>query len=204
MSTSLCSIAEISEAIISGLSGALGKGYPILYNSIGVISIFLQFMIYQMRSKKGIVVLGIFSNIGWLSYFALQGDLISGTSGVIGIMSKIIILLSANHHWAKSKWWNILFVAVAGAYSSFTFKGIIDIFALTASLLSITSYFMKKPNDVRKVALFAYCAYVCNSISKLYVVALIADVTALISVIISLIRYKDEKDEEQESAEEQN
>jgi hypothetical protein len=75
-----------------------------------------------------------------------------------------------------------------------------DIFAFVASMLSVSAYFMKKENDIRKLFLFAYCAYICNSISKLYVVALIADVTALISVIVSLIRYR-KKDQEEELAE---
>ena len=48
---------------------------------------------------------------------------------------------------------------------------------------------MTKENDIRKTALFAFCAFACNSISKMYIVALIADLTALISIITSLIRY---------------
>ncbi|MBE5753263.1 MAG: YgjV family protein [Clostridiales bacterium] len=198
----LFSVSEISEWIVSTLSAKLGNGYSLLYNAIGVVAIFLQIMIFQMRSKKNIVLLGLFSNIGWMSYFSLQGDLISCTSGIIGIVSKIIILLGAKHRWADSKWWSVCFLAFAGTYSAFTFKGMMDIFAFVASMLSVSAYFMKKENDIRKLFLFAYCAYICNSISKLYVVALIADVTALISVIVSLIRYR-KKDKEEELGENQ-
>ena len=192
----LFSISEVSEWIVSTLGEKLGNGYPLLYNAIGVVSIFLQIMIFQMRSKKKIVLLGLFSNIGWMSYFSLQGDLISCTSGIIGIVSKIIILLGSKHRWADSKWWSICFLAFAGTYSVLTFKGWLDIFAFVASMLSVSAYFIKKENNMRKVFLFSYCAYICNSISKLYVVALIADVTALISVIVSLIRYRNQTKED--------
>ena len=188
----LFSIADISEKMVKILDGAMGIWYPILFNAIGVISIFLQFMIFQMKRKKQIVFEGILSDIGWLSYFALQGDFISGTANIIGIMSKIIILLQSKYRWAESKLWNIFFVAFAAVFSVLTFKVWMDIFALIACTLSILAFFMTKENNIRKVALLAYCAFACNSISKLYIVALIADITALISCIIALMRYKNE------------
>ena len=186
----LFSIADISEKMVKALDGAMGIGYPILFNAIGVISIFLQFAIFQMKRKKQIVFVGILSDIGWLSYFILQGDFISSTANIIGIMSKIIILMQGKYRWAESKLWNIFFVAFAAVFSICTFKVWMDVFAVAACTLSILAFFMTKENNIRKVALLAYCAFACNSISKLYVVALIADITALISCIISLIRYR--------------
>lgn len=179
--------------MVERLGNSMGIGYPILFNSVGVISIFLQFAIYQMSSKKRIVSLGIINDIGWLSYFVLQGDFISGTASIIGIMSKCIILLQGKYRWAESKFWNVFFVAFAGGFALLTFKNLVDIFAVVACSLSILAFFMKKENDIRKIALLAYCAFACNSISKHYIVALIADISTLISCISSLFRYKQEQ-----------
>ena len=192
----LFSIANVSEGMVKAFEDTMGVGYPILYNAIGVISIFLQFMIFQMKCKKRIVFVGILSDIGWLSYFALQGDFISGTANIIGIMSKVVIILQSKYRWAESKLWNIFFVAFAAVFSVLTFKVWMDIFALIACTLSILAFFMEKENNIRKVALFAYCAFACNSISKFYIVALIADITALISCVMGLIRYKNNEVEE--------
>ena len=187
----LLSIADVSNGIVKALDDAIGIGYPILFNTIGVISIFLQFMIFQMQHKKRIVFVGIMSDIGWLLYFALQGDLISGTANIIGIMAKNIVLLREKHCWAKSQWWNIFFVAFATIFAIYTYRVWMDVFAIAACTLSILAFFMKEENGIRKVALLAYCAFACNSISKLYIVALIADITAIASCIIALIRYKE-------------
>lgn len=186
----MLSFADVSEKLVNALDSRMGVGYPILFNTIGVISIFLQFMIFQMKRKKQIVFVGITSDIGWLSYFALQGDFISGTANIIGIMSKIIILLQEKHAWAKSMLWNVFFVAFAAVFSVLTFQVWMDVFALAACTLSILAFFMSKENSIRKVALLAYCAFACNSISKLYIVALIADITALISCALALVRYR--------------
>ena len=190
MQNSLLFISSISQALISALDRLLGWGYPILYNGIGVISILLQFMVFQMKHKRKIVFVGIASDFGWLSYFALQGDFISGTASIIGIMSKIVILLQEKHAWAKSKAWNVFFVVFATGFALATFQAWMDIFALIASALSISAFFMKDENAIRKVALLSFCAFACNSISKVYVVALIADVTAILSCIVALLRYK--------------
>lgn len=192
-------INELSKNIVDGLDGALGIGYPILFNAIGILSIFLQFMIFQMQDRKKIIIVSIFSNIGWLSYFALQGDLISGTANIIGIMSNIIFLLRGKYRWADSKWWLAFFLAVAGGFSLFTFKVWNDVFAFMASLSTTVAFFMLKENNIRKISLFSYCMFMCNSISKLYIVALIADMTALISVVTSLIRYSKREEEPKET-----
>lgn len=193
MYSHLLFIAGLSNKIVFVLVKLMGKGYPVLYNAIGIVSIALQFLIFQMQSKKRIVFVGLLSDIGWLSYFVLQGDLISGTANIIGIMSKIIILLKEKHNWAKSKYWNVIFLVIAAIYSLFTFKIWSDIFALLACMSSILAFFMVKENTIRKVSLISYCAFACNSISKFYIVALIADITALISIIYSLIRYRKEQ-----------
>lgn len=195
MKVLLFSIENLSNRIVSALDASLGVGYPILFNIIGAISIVLQFLIFQMKHQRRIVTVGMFSDIGWMLYFVLQGDLISSTANVIGIMSKTIVLLRGKFKWAESRLWNVFFVLFALVFSVFTFKSAIDIFAFIACISSVLAFFMEKENNIRKVSLISFCAYVCNSISKLYFVALIADVTALISIVSSLIRYTKKEEE---------
>ena len=48
----LVNMANFSQTMIETLQKFLGKGYSILFNVIGIISIFLQFMIFQMSNKR--------------------------------------------------------------------------------------------------------------------------------------------------------
>ena len=98
-------------------------------------------------------------------------------------------MLQDKHKWAESQIWKFFFVGFAAMFFVLTFQVWMDVFALLACSLSILAFFMTKENNIRKMALFAFCAFACNSISKLYIVALIADLTALISIITSLMRY---------------
>ena len=190
MDNLLFSITEVSVAITSTLLDALGIGYLILYNAVGVLSIIIQFLAYQMREKHAIVKLGIVNDVGWFSYFFLQGDLISGTANIIGIMSKILILLREKHPFARSIAWNFFFIGFAGVYSLLTFKVWSDIFPMLACMVIMLAFFMKKEKHLRFMALFAFCFFMSNSISKGYTVALIADITAFASIVIALIKYR--------------
>lgn len=163
---------------------------PILYNAIGVVSIVVQFLIFQMKSRKWIIVVNLLSNAGWLTYFALQGDWISGLANIIGILSNIVYIYRGKYRWADSKWWLVLFLVIAGVFSVCTFRMWNDIFPMFACLSSMIAFFMIKEENIRKISLFTFSMFCCNSISKLYVVALIADITALASVVISLYRYR--------------
>ncbi len=186
----LLSIEALSNGIVSGLSASMGNYYHLLYNAIGVISIVTQFMIFQMKGRGRIILVNMASNLGWLFYFALQGDLISGTANIIGILSNIIFIFRTRYRWANSRLWLLLFLVIAGVYSILTFKVWNDVFPLIACLLSMFAFFMIKEENISKISFFTYIMFVCNSISKVYVVALIADITALTSVLISLYRYR--------------
>ncbi len=186
----LLSIGALSDRIVSGLSASMGNYYHLLYNAIGVISIVTQFMIFQMKGRSRIILVNIASNLGWLLYFALQGDLLSGAANVIGILSNIIYIFRTKYRWASSRLWLLFFLLVAGVYSVLTFRVWNDVFPLVACLLSMIAFFMIKEVNISRISFFTYIMFMCNSISKLYIVALIADVTALISVLISLYRHR--------------
>ena len=171
------------------LNTTLPTWQVVLFNVVGVISIFLQIMIFQMKARKHIILFSIASNVGWFTYFALQGDFISGLSSITGILSNVIFLFRGKYRWADSKLWLALFLCIAASIAIITFKDWRDVFPMIACLTSTTAFFMMKEQRIRLISIVTYTFFMCNSISKLYIVALIADVTALLSAIISFIRY---------------
>ena len=178
----------------------LSLGRIVLFNAFGVIGICLQILLYQMKKRKTIILFNIANNVTGFSYFSLQGDLLSGTANIVGIVSNLVFLCRGKYRWAESKLWLLLFIAIGVTYSIFTFKTWRDIFPLVGCASSMVAFFMIKEKNIRKVSLFTYTCFMCNSISKLYIVALIADITAFSSVVIALIRYsKKEEREEVES-----
>ena len=140
-----------------------------------------------------LIAVSIAGNTGWMLYFLLQGDFVSGLGNFVGILQKIVFIFREKHAWAKSKWWLIVFLALSVTFSTLTFKTWRDIFPFTTSILAAVAFFMIDENLIRKISISVFVLSVCNSVSKLYWIALIADVTALISIFVALIRYQKHK-----------
>lgn len=206
MFENLLSVADLSKRMTEALSNSMGNGYPILYNTIGIIAIFMQFMVYQMKNRKTILCWAMVNSVAWMAYFLLQGNFVSGVSCLLGILRNVVFIFRGKHAWADSYLWLGLFLCISGA-SSFGFVSWIDIFGLLAGLSSTIAFFMKEEKYIRSISLVTFIMYMINSVTHAYWVALVADTTAFISVIIAIVRYskkrKQENPEEEKRVEEE-
>lgn len=180
---------ELSKIIVQGLS-SLGVWYDILVNFFGVIAIILLVMSFQMKSRIKLLLVFILSQSTWIIYFVLQGDLASGIMCTIAIIMSLIFMQREKHKWANSIFWLFFFVALMLTCSILTFKDWRDLFPLLGNVLTAISFFTLNDKLLRTINIGTYLCWMGNSISKLYIVALISDTLTLISVIVSLIRLK--------------
>ena len=188
---------ELSKIIVQGLS-SLGVWYDILVNFFGVIAIILLVMSFQMKSRIKLLLVFILSQSTWIIYFVLQGDLASGIMCTIAIIMSLIFMQREKHKWANSIFWLFFFVALMLTCSILTFKDWRDLFPLLGNVLTAISFFTLNDKLLRTINIGTYLCWMGNSISKLYIVALISDTLTLISVIVSLIRLKKQTQTENE------
>lgn len=198
---------KLSDNIVSALS-PLGIWYLIITNFVGVIAIILLAASFQMKSRKLLLLVFIFSQLCWAIYFILQGDLSSGVLCLFSIIMSLVFMQREKHKWANSIFWLFFFAAVMLACSILTFKNDWrNIFPLMGNLLTAISFYMLNQKVLRIINIGTYLCWMGNSISKFYIVALISDTATLLSVIISLLRLKfteKKKDVKEEKSQTQN
>lgn len=182
-------LAELSTQIKPTLVNSLGVWHTIISYTIGVISIIFLFLSFQMKDRKKILIVNTLGSFGWICYFLLQGDLVSGFTGSVSIIRTIIFLFRDKHAWAKSIVWLFVFIALTVTFTVMSYNSYKDLFPLCANILATLSFYMIKERNIRFFSLGCYSFWMCNSISKGYWIALVSDTCALVSVIISLIRY---------------
>jgi hypothetical protein len=193
---------NLSKAIVDGLS-TLGIYYTILTTAVGIVSVVVLFLSYQMKTRGKILATYIGAAAGWMLYFILQGDLTSAMMNVIGITRSIVFMQREKHKWANSVFWLFFFIAIMVGCVLLTFSSWKDIFPLLGTVLGTISFFVLSETLLRVLNIGTYCMWIGNSISKGYVIAMISDAFALISCIVSIIRYRDKKQtKSQNSAEE--
>ncbi len=185
----LFSIVEISNKLVGTLSNFLGIWYIIILNAFGVIAIILKASEFQLKSRKLIFLFASLSALCWVMYFLVQGDFVSMFINFISMINIIIFLQRDRYKWASSKWLLLLFVLLQLSLGILTFKYWHDIFAIVGGVLTTLSYFVINKKTYRYINVFNMSCWVANSISKMYIIALINDSFALISVIVSIFRF---------------
>ena len=184
---------KLSADIVATLT-PLGIWYTIITNFIGVIAIILLSASFQMKSRSKLLAVFIFSQLCWAIYFSLQGDLSSGVMCTICIVMSLIFMQREKHKWANSILWLFFFIALMVTCSILTFKNDWrNLFPLFGNLLTTISFFMLNQKVLRFINIGTYLCWMGNSISKLYIVALISDTLTFISVIVSIIRFNKEQ-----------
>lgn len=196
-------MVEISDKLVENLNNSLGIWYAIILNAFGVIAILLKFSEYQIKNRKIIFLMGALAQVLWTLHFAFMGDFSSCIACIMSAISIQIFSLRKDHKWAKSPIWIVLFLAVQMFTSIYTFGEWKDIFSILAGILCVFAYCQIDLKKFRFISIFYCLAWVLNSATKIYVLALICDVTSLISVLISFYRYdikglKVKDDEEKE------
>ena len=190
MNNLLFSLTTIGNNIVSALNGAFGSvGYLILINAIGVVAIAVKLCETQNKKRNGIIFFAILGAICWVTYFVLNGDFTSAIVNLIGAIQMLIFLQRGKKKWADSKWWLVFFLVVQLVCSVITWKDYFSLFPVIGGLVGSVAYFVMDEKAYRYLFLTVVLLWIGNGIARAYVLPLIHDSFAAVSIIIAIIRY---------------
>lgn len=185
----LLALSDVSQNLVSSLTNSLGFWYLIILNGFGVIAMILKVIEYQLKSRNMALVLAVIGTTCWLFYFAFQGDFTSAIVTIIGVLQFLVFFQRGKHAWANSIWWLFLSLSLQIVTGLITFAVWHDAFALLAGLFGSAAYFMISKKKYRAMSFFYAGFWVANSVLKWYIIALLNDAFAFISVSIAIIRF---------------
>ena len=164
---------------------------------IGFTAVGLYLLSYQLKKRKQIVWVTCASN----ALYVLQYLLLGAFSGaVMDIMSTISSFFAAKKNDAPFSryarilaWSNLIVIAAVGLISAFIQREWIELLPIAGALFQTGGLWCDKEQTIRK---FGLCSapfwLIYNYISKAYGPAL-GSLIAIISIIISMIRYREDK-----------
>ena len=185
----LLSVAQFSQQFVNILNETLGIWYLIILNAFGVVAMIFKVIEYQQKSRKVILTIATICGCCWLFYFALQGDFVSTIVDIVGVSQYLIFMQRGKKKWADSYFWLIGFLTFQIVFGIATFKVWQDAFALCAGIFGTIAYFVMDRKTYRLLSFISIVSWLLNSITKFYLVALLNDAFATISIIIAIIRF---------------
>ena len=160
----------------------------ILSKIFGFIGVASTIFIYQQKSRKGLLVSKLISDVFWLAHYALLGAY-SGAASAIIALTRELVFINRDKKWAKSRWWLVLFLVLSALSAVVTWKNAFSLLPAAASALSVISFWIGSPCLARifsfpiSASMLSY-DIVCSSTA-----GIINEVLALSSSVVGILRH---------------
>lgn len=194
MNNLLFSFVDLGQNIKNGLTNSLGLlWFNILINFIGSVAILVKVIETQNKKRTKIVLFAVINYFLWITYFILNGNFTAAVVNGISFVQLLIFLQRGKKKWADSVAWLVVFILAQVVAGYFTWAGPYSLFSITAGILSTIAYYVMDEKLYRYFFLALITLWIFNGIVYGYVIALIHDIFAFVSILIAIIRYNFKK-----------
>ena len=194
-------LSKLAEQITAAMDSLGIYGILLIYG-VGILSIALQAISYQMKNRSRILYINFSSTFGWMTYFVLNGNLTSACMNLIGLGRCMIFMNRGKRHWASSRIWLWVFLVLFSCGALLPYHDWRDLFPFIASAFTTIGYFSMKELHLRVINLCGYVFWIANSLSHGYWVALCSDIVTVCSLLAALylFHYKHYKTQKKKTA----
>lgn len=165
------------------------KYLTMLSTLFGIIGILANTIIFWQKNRKNLLFTKLFADVVWTMHYVLLGAKTGAATCGISIMREIVFL-NKKHTWAKSNLWLILFAVLSIFFGIFTWKNITSVLPVCASIISVISFAIGKPNLTRILQIFISVLFLIYDIYVVSYAGIINEIFTLTSVIFALYYFK--------------
>jgi len=175
----------------------------ILSNIFGLLGIASTVVIYQQKSRIGLLVSKLVSDVIWFFQYALIGAWSGAAISIIAIIRELIFI-NRQKKWARSPFWLVLFLVLSGISGVVTWKNIYSIFPCIASALAVIGFWIGKPKLSRFLSYPISGCMLTYAISHTAYMAIINELLTIVSSIVGNIRHDFKKNPTPKKSESKN
>lgn len=169
---------------------------------VGVIGILSAAIIYQQKTRKGLMITKLISDFIWAAHYVLLGAYSGVAICVLAVFRELIFMNRGRYKWASHVIWPIFFSTAALGTSFLTWNGPISILPAAASALSVVAFWIGKPKLSRVLLFPISTAMVIYDIFTGSHSGIVNEAISMTSAVIGIIRLdikrgkkSDEKEE---------
>lgn len=161
-------------------------GWPAL--AFGFAGIIINAIIFQQKSKHGLLQWKLTTDIVWTMHYILAGAYSGAAICLIAVSRGIIFLCREKHAWARSKAWLALFLAAALISPIVTWRGPFSLLPVLASVLCVVNYWIANPRLARLLVFPIGLSMMIYDIAIGSIPGIIGESMGIISSIVGIFR----------------
>ncbi|MGN1015130.1 MAG: YgjV family protein [Butyricicoccus sp.] len=161
----------------------------ILAQCIGMISMTLLFVTYQINDRKKILLCQVCISLCWVVHYGLLGASSAMIINMICVVRNITFSLRGKNRWASSKALPAAICSVQCLASLVCWQGIPDVLTLFGAPLQTAALWMKSPRRIRQFMLMASPLWLIYDACNGSYVGIATESIVMISILSAMIRY---------------
>ena len=154
----------------------------------GFLGIISTIVIYQQKTRVGLLVSKLVSDVIWFLQYALIGAWSGAAISIIAIIRELIFI-NRKKKWAESPLWLLLFLVLSGVSGLVTWKNLYSIFPCIASALAVIGFWIGKPKLSRFLSYPISACMLTYAISNVAYMAIINELLSIGSSVVGNIRH---------------
>lgn len=167
--------------------------------AIGCIAVACSLIIYQRKTRKGILGFKLVQDVSWLTHYLLIAAYsAAATSGLC--ICRGLVFYNSDKRLGKSRWWLPIFLCLYAISALLTWKNPYSILPAVSSSLSTVAFWMKKPQYTKLISIFASLCTLTYNITQAHSLIVYVGVTftitsALGSLLMPFLKRNANSDE---------
>ena len=160
----------------------------------GVLGMATTVLIYQQKTRKGLILSKLLSDVIWFLYYICLSAYSGAAIAVIGMIRELVFI-NREKKWAKHPIWLVFFLVLSFVSAIITWKNIYSILPCIASAISVVSFWIGNPRLSRKLSYPISACMLTYNITSVAIIGVINEIFTVISSIIGTIRLDRKKGE---------
>ncbi|MBQ9099715.1 MAG: YgjV family protein [Clostridia bacterium] len=164
----------------------------------GVVAVTMSLIIYQRKTRKGILTFKTVQDLSWLTHYLLIAAFPAAATSAL-CLCRAFVFYNQDKKFGKSILWLPFFIILYAVSAVLTWSNIFSIFPAISSSLSTVAFWMKEPRHTKMLAILASLCTLIYNIMQAHSITVYIGVTftitsALVSLLMPLFRKKDAED----------
>lgn len=148
------------------------------------------FMIYQQKTRKGMLLAKLSADIFWVIHYFLLGAYAGMIPNGVGMLRELIFIQRKEKRWANNFIFPVIFILINWGLGFRTFEAWYNILPIAASTVVTISLWIDRPRVTKLISIPVSLAFMTYDIFVLSYVGIVNEAIAICSIIIYFVKEK--------------
>lgn len=162
----------------------------IIAQLFGVCAMICLFLIYQQKSRKGILLFKLSADVLWSVHYFLLGAYAGMIPNSVGILRELIFINRKDKKWARYIFWPIIFILINFGLGLRTFNSFYNVLPITASAFVTVSLWIDNPKLTKLISIPISASFLIYDIYVDSYIGILSESIAICSIILSFLKEK--------------